>query len=159
MNVLRRMKPILIACLFAGASCAHGRDALLMVGPMVHYNFGGASGSGWSFALEASYWSGFTALDWGVEIDLRKQVRIYGEAEAGFGLAGLAAGPMIQFGRGGFRAGLQGSVWANYFAGADFRLRKAFGIPLEIAPGAYLKVPADAFKGGTASDRGWDFDD
>lgn len=66
---------------------------------------------------------------------------------------------MIQFGNGGFDAGVQASAWANYFAGADFRFRAPFRGPLEKSPGFYLKLPADAYDGrsdGDRSDFEWD---
>lgn len=155
-----RMRPVLAAILLLAVTArASLDDGVTLFGPMVHYNFGGSDRSGWSFAIEVSRWKGLVGIDGGVEIDLRRQVRIYGEVEAGVVVAGAAAGPVLQFGNGGFRGGMQVSLWANYFAGADFRIRKFAGAPVEMAPGAYLKLMAVGTAGGDAGEHHGIFDD
>lgn len=75
---MRMAAAALSGCLFFyGAARASLEDGLVMVGPMVHYNFGGSAGSGWSFAVEASYWKGLLGWDAGIEFDMRKRVRVY----------------------------------------------------------------------------------
>jgi hypothetical protein len=133
-------------CLAANPSQA-SRRYFLMIGPMAHYNFGSSEKGVWSFGLEASYWGmdrSPLAFDIGMECDTRGQVRLYAEGEMGLGLAGMAFGPVAEFGRRRSRLGIQGSVWANYFLGTDYRLRKLWGASLERAAGAYLKIPAHA---------------
>jgi hypothetical protein len=113
---------------------------------MVHFKFGARAENAWSFGLEASYWSRRhlpLGLDAGFEYDTRGLGRLYAEGELGIGLAGAAFGPVAEIGR-GFRLGMQGSVWANYFLGTDCRVRKLWGARLERAAGAYLKIPAHA---------------
>jgi hypothetical protein len=137
---------------------------LWTIGPMLHYNFGGEKRTT-SFAIEAAYWDvrkfpyGF---DFAIEFDKAK-VRLYSEAQTGIGVAGIAIGPVVEFNTKEHhtRVGLQGSVWANYFLGFDYRFRTidkekfhAFGI--------YGKLPI-AHSGfdedGTSTSNWGDFDD
>jgi hypothetical protein len=92
---------------------------------MLHINFGGEKRST-SFAIEAAYWniSKFPySVDFAVEFD-RSKIRLYSEAQTGIGLTGLSLGPVIEFNANGTtHLGVQGSCWANYFLGVDYRLR------------------------------------
>jgi hypothetical protein len=129
---------------FAALPCGAAWDYFAMIGPMAHFKIGSRGGPSWSLGLEASYWSlrHFPlGADAGIEYDSRGLARLYAEGEFGLGAAGAAFGPVAEIGR-GFRLGGQGSLWANYFIGADCRVRKAWSLPLEPSAGVYLKIPA-----------------
>jgi hypothetical protein len=111
---------------------------------MAHFRIGSRDRGAWSFGLEASYWSVRhfpIGADAGIEYDSRGWARLYAEGEAGLAAAGAAFGPVAEIGR-KFRFGVQGSLWANYFLGTDYRVRKVWSGPFEQATGVYLKVPA-----------------
>jgi len=112
------------------------------IGPMLHVNFGGGEKRSTSFAIEAAYWNAIKfpySVDFAVEFD-RGRVRLYSEAQTGIGLTGLSLGPVVEFANNGTRLGVQGSCWANYFLGVDYRIRfidkKRFH-----AVGLYAKLP------------------
>jgi hypothetical protein len=129
---------------FAVLPCRANRDFVFMAGPMLHFKIGSRGQPSWSFGLEASYWNVRhlpVGADAGIEYDSRGLARLYAEGETGVGAAGAAFGPVAEIGR-GFRLGVQGSVWANFFLGADYRVRKVWSVPLEQSAGAYLKIPA-----------------
>lgn len=133
-----------IGAAFAVLPCAASGDYIVMAGPMAHFRLGARGRAAWSIGLEASYWNARhfpVGTDAGIEYDSRGCARLYAEGEAGLAAAGAAFGPVVEVGR-GFRFGAQGSVWANYFLGADYRVRKVRSLPLEQATGVYLKVPA-----------------
>ncbi|MBL7932915.1 MAG: hypothetical protein JNL60_13490 [Bacteroidia bacterium] len=113
------------------------------LGPMLHVNFGGEKVRV-SYALELAYWN-FRNVPYSVDFAMefeRKRIRLYSEAQTGVGVAGIAAGPVIeiQTDKPALRVGLQGSVWANYFLGFDFRFRYIDKKKL-YCPGIYVKVP------------------
>ncbi len=116
------------------------------IGPMLHINIGGEKVKA-SYALEVAYWN-FThfphSVDFAMEFE-RKRIRLYSEAQTGIGVAGIAAGPVIEFqtDKPAVRFGFQGSVWANYFLGFDFRLRYIDKKKL-YCPGIYAKLPVYA---------------
>jgi hypothetical protein len=113
--------------------------------------------------VEASYWrlKGFPyGADAAVEYQKGK-LRIYTEAQTGIGIAGISAGPFIEFAKATpVKAGLQITGWMNYYIGADLRVRIYNG-PDIFAAGIYAKVPA--FVGGEHKDDEdfdwWDWDD
>lgn len=132
------------------------------IGPMLHINFGGEKRTT-SFAIEAAYWNidRFPySVDFAIEFD-RGAVRLYSEAQTGIGLAGVSVGPVIEFARnpGGVRLGMQGTVWANYFLGVDYRLRFIRGNRFHCL-GFYGKLPiaTSGFATGSSSSSwgGWD---
>ncbi|HEX2532620.1 MAG TPA: hypothetical protein VHK69_02725 [Chitinophagaceae bacterium] len=116
---------------------------IVMVGPMVHFNFEGKKVRT-SWAVEASYWKlgGFPyGFDAAVEYQKGK-FRLYTEAQTGIGVAGLSAGPFIEFAKASpVRGGFQMTGWVNYYVGADVRVRFYRG-PDVFAAGLYAKVPA-----------------
>lgn len=110
-------------------------------GPMLHVNFGGERTNA-SFGFELAYWnfSHFPySYDFGTDFS-KKRIRLYSECQTGFGLAGIAAGPVleIQTDKPAIKLGLQTSIWGNYYLGFDLRFRfidkKTF-----FCPGTYFK--------------------
>ena len=140
----------------AAPSWGSSDESYIVVGLMAHRNIPwGGQGAAWGFGLELSYWDRERPVgyDAGIEFDTRKAVRLYAEAENGINndgvrLAGLALGPVLEFGPEGTRLGIQGSAWANFIAGIDFRFRYPFGDRAVFAPGAYLKFPSRVSGGG-----------
>lgn len=132
------------------------------IGPMLHVNFGGEKPTV-SFAIEGAYWNVKNipySVDFGIEFDRKKKRRIYSEFQTGIGVAGISAGPVLQYikGEGDVKLGLQGTAWINYYIGLDYRLRffrgeKAWGI------GTYLKVPFATNGLETEGDGYGDWDD
>jgi len=137
---------------------------LWTIGPMLHYNFGGEKRTT-SFAIEAAYWNikHFPySVDAAIEFD-RGKIRWYSELQTGVGIAGLSAGPVLELNidKGSAHLGFQSTFWANYFLGADFRMRwidnnryKCVGIygKLPIAFGGFDKSHHHSF-------GHWDWDD
>lgn len=133
-----------------------------MFGPMIHINFGGEKPRV-SYALEFSYWNyqNFPySFDFAFEIE-REKMRIYSEAQTGIAIAGLAAGPVLEYAlkNQNLKLGFQGSIWANYFWGFDIRARSIGGETF-FSPGTYLKLPtaifSEDFGDGDSSDWDWD---
>jgi hypothetical protein len=127
----------------AGVKSSLAMSPIIMFGPMVHFNIGNHDFHT-SYAFEASYWNvaGLLpySLDLGIEVG-RRHVRIYSEGQTGIALAGFSIGPVLEKASGKPMAlGLQTSLWANYFAGADFRWRFVNG-GTYYCPGLYLKIP------------------
>ncbi|HEY8402171.1 MAG TPA: hypothetical protein VIK89_12970, partial [Cytophagaceae bacterium] len=113
----------------------------LSIGPMLHLNVGKGKANV-SFGVEAAYWNykNFPySIDFGFDAGGSK-FRLYSEVQTGVGLAGIAAGPVLEFNEEGTQLGFQGSFWANYFWGFDLRFRKIGGESY-IAPGTYVKLP------------------
>lgn len=130
-----------------------------MVGPMIHYNIGGEK-SRFSYALELSYWDydGFPySFDAGLEFQ-KQRVRLYTEAQTGIGVAGLSLGPVLEFQTDNSRikAGIQGSVWGNYFLGFDLRFRKIDDT--YFCPGTYFKIPIVPGENNNSNSSHHDFD-
>lgn len=113
------------------------------IGPMLHLNFGGTPKST-SFAIEAAYWNitrFYYGVDAGIEFD-HGRIRVYSEAQTGVGLTGVALGPVVEFNprKSKTLVGFQGSCWANYFQGVDYRLRLIDKKKIH-AVGVYAKLP------------------
>src|SRR6476620_4817999 len=88
-------------------------QSIWTIGPMLHVNIGAKKFRA-SWGLEAAYWnfSGFPySLDFCAEFE-KKKTRLYAEAQTGVGVAGLSAGPVIEFNReeSKTKAGFQFSV-------------------------------------------------
>lgn len=122
------------------SECSFSQE-IWTIGPMLHVNFGGEKRST-SFAIEAAYWNlnkFYHSVDFAVEFD-RGSIRLYSEAQTGIGLTGISLGPVIEFSNGGTWLGVQGSCWANYILGIDYRMRfidkKKF-----YCVGLYAKLP------------------
>ena len=129
-----------------------------MLGPMVHFNIGGEKIKA-SYSLELSYWNyeHFPySVDFGLEFE-KKKIRLYSEAQTGIAVTGIAFGPIIEYQTENkkFKLGTQGSLWVNYFAGANLRFRKIDGT-LYFSPGTYFKLPL--VKGGNSSSSHHHFD-
>src|SRR5687768_7025122 len=116
-------------------------QSIWTIGPMLHVNFGAGKVRP-SVALECAYWNfdGFPySVDFAAEFE-KKKMRFYSELQTGVGLAGISAGPVVEFQKeeSKVKLGWQGSVWGNYFLGFDIRARfidkKAF-----FCPGVYVK--------------------
>jgi hypothetical protein len=153
---------LFILSFFIVVTCS---SQIVMVGPMVQLNFEGKKVKP-SFAVEASYWL-LKDIPYGFDAALEFQkgkFRIYTEAQTGIGLAGISAGPFVEFSRKTpVKAGMQFTAWANYFIGADVRLRVYNG-PEVFSVGIYGKLPAyvadDMDGDGDADTDWWDlFDD
>ena len=130
------------------------------IGPMFHLNFGDKKRSV-SFAIEAAYWNvkGFPhSVDFAIEFDKGK-LRLYSEAQTGIGITGVSLGPVLEFNfrESKTRVGLQGSCWANYFLGLDYRIRfidkKKFH-----CVGLYGKLPFSTSGLDTGGGDGFDWD-
>ncbi|MBI2967569.1 MAG: hypothetical protein HYY40_07125 [Bacteroidetes bacterium] len=155
-------KRILLPVIFFCHAISFGQsNQAWMFGPMLHVNFGGGKIKP-SFALEVSWWNyhGFPySFDFAIELEKQK-LRFYAEGQTGIGLAGLSAGPLVEYNSGDktFSGGFQGSLWANYFFGIDVRMRGSGG-QFFFCPGAYLKLPGAIFSPNEDGDSNdWDFD-
>ncbi|PBQ34548.1 hypothetical protein CNR22_23110 [Sphingobacteriaceae bacterium] len=144
MNLIKTFltKPVLFF-IFLFNTCLVSGQTIWSIGPMLHVNIGGEKVKV-SYALELAYWnfSHFPySVDFGMEFE-RKRIRLYSEAQTGIGVAGIAAGPVIeiQTDKPAVRFGFQGSVWANYYLGFDFRFRYIDKKKL-YCPGIYVKAP------------------
>jgi hypothetical protein len=120
-------------------------QSIWTAGPMLHVNFGAGKAT-FSWAIEVAYWNfdGFPySVDAAMEFDKRK-TRIYSELQTGVGLAGISAGPVLEFQKeeSKLKLGWQGSVWGNYFLGFDIRARfidsKTFFCPGMYVKGAFM---------------------
>jgi hypothetical protein len=148
---------LMLACLISSA------QEVWTIGPMLHYNFGGGKKTT-SFAIEAAYWNIYKfpyGLDFGIEFDKQK-VRLYSEVQTGIGITGVALGPVVEFNSAEHhtRLGVQGSVWANYFLGFDYRFRTIDNQTFH-APGIYGKLPVaqSGFEESSSNSSWGDFDD
>jgi hypothetical protein len=157
---MRSVKLLFIVTFLLAAVSPSLAQQIWSIGPMFHFNFGGEKRST-SFSLEAAYWNidDFPySVDFGVEFD-RKRIRLYSEAQTGIGFTGLACGPLLEFNTkdGKVKLGVQGSVWANYFIGADYRIRFVDDTTFHCI-GIYGKIPfrTDAAKGSTNNSNNWD---
>lgn len=134
---------------------------VVMVGPMLHLNFEGKKVKP-SFAVEASCWW-LKGIPYGVDAGFEFQkgkFRLYSEAQTGIGIAGLSAGPFVEFAKATpVKAGLQLTGWMNYYIGADLRVRIYRG-PDVFAAGLYGKLPLFV-EGNNEENESewWDWDD
>jgi hypothetical protein len=162
MNRLKVISLLVIATCFAPTVKAQTNE-VWMLGPMLHFNFGGEKRH-ISFALELAYWNYDKfpySFDGGIEFEKQK-IRLYSEVQTGIGVAGLAAGPLIEFQtkEKTIKGGFQGSLWGNYFLGFDLRVRRT-GKETFFSPGTYFKVPLGIFghQGSSSSHNDWHWDD
>lgn len=157
-----KFRKLILTTIFALGAMGSFAQEVWTIGPMLHYNFGGGKRSA-SFAIEAAYWNIYNfpyGVDFAIEFDKRK-LRLYSELQTGIGVAGIAVGPVIEFNReeGKTLLGVQGSAWANYFLGFDYRFRK-IGEQKFHAPGIYAKLPiARSGFEESSSSSSWDWDD
>ena len=159
----------ILAALLLGFSSAQGAGPVVFFGPMCHWEFGN-QGHHFTWGVEESYWKLVGSWPLGFDVGFefgRPGYRIYTEAQAGIVAAGLAAGPVLEFGGGkGAQWGFQNSLWANAFLGGDFRWRRVGGMTYH-CPGTYLKVPVvtegiDEYNANTESTHHhhfWHWDD
>lgn len=140
MSKIKYLKIILLIGLLSYSALAEERTAF-SIGPMVHFNFG-QNKMLVSFALEASLWTfdPFPAsIDLGLELD-RTSLRIYSEFQTGAIITGISVGGVLEIKNDNLYAGLQSSVWGNYYGGADLRYRRINGADY-FCPGIYAKLP------------------
>lgn len=131
-----------------------------MLGPMLHMNFSNKE-KHTSFGLELAYWNydHFPySFDGGIEFE-KKKIRLYSEAQTGLGLLGVSLGPVMELrtNEQKLKAGIQGSVWANYFGGIDIRFREVGGTS-SFSPGVYFKIPVIYGEGSDDEHHSWDWD-
>ena len=94
---------------------------------MYHINFGNGKARG-SFAIEFAYWNvkHFPySIDGAVEFE-KGCFRIYSEVQTGIIVTGISVGPVFEYNSELNKAGIgiQGSYWANYYIGVDYRIRR-----------------------------------
>jgi len=143
MELMNHIKKLLFLVLFLGITVFGNSQTVWMFGPIVHFNFGNHKVK-FSYGFEGSYWdySHFPyGVDGGIEYESKK-IRIYSEFETGFGLAGIATGPVLEFNHEEkkLHLGMQGSVWTNYFLGFQYRKRWIDNTTYHCA-GVYVKLP------------------
>jgi hypothetical protein len=151
--------------LFVYISFSVQSQTIWTAGPMIHVNIGKEK-TRVSYSLEFAYWN-FSrvpySFDFCIEFE-RKRVRLYSEAQTGIGIAGISAGPVIEFQADNHatKFGFQSSIWGNYFLGFDARVRFIDKKTL-FCPGTYLKVGfagRDKYGNKTSgSGNDWDWDD
>lgn len=120
-------------------------QSIWTAGPMLHVNIGREK-TRLSYGFEFAYWN-FThfpySYDFCAEFE-RKRIRAYGEIQTGISLAGVSAGPVLEYqtDNSALKVGFQTSVWGNYGLGFDVRIRvidkHAF-----VCPGMYVKTGFD----------------
>ena len=141
-------------------------EIIWTIGPMFHYNFGGEKRTT-SFGIEAAYWD-VTHFPYGVDAAIefdRNRIRLYSEAQTGVGLVGISLGPVVEFNTKAAKVhlGVQGSGWANYFLGVDYRFRYIDKTKYHCV-GLYAKIPfatsgIDSSSGSSHShSHSWDWD-
>lgn len=116
---------------------------VISVGPMLHFNFGEKKPKV-SWGIEAAAWWYENNFPVSTSLGLeRKQGNaiLYVQGQTGVGIAGLAAGPYLEFRKGDTAVlGLQTDYWVNYFLGLNYRVRYS-GEGNQKALGLYLKAP------------------
>jgi hypothetical protein len=118
---------------------------VILLGPTIHYNFGGGSKS-FSWGIEASSWisvikgpdSPPIGLDLGVEFE-RGKLRLYSELESGM-MFGGSVGYAHEFTADGNTGGLQCSMWLAVFGGIEWRYRR-MNKQNYFVTGGFLKLP------------------
>lgn len=134
---------------------------VISVGPMLHFNFGDQKPRV-SWGIEAAAWwyeDNFpVSASFGYERKHGGNV-LYLQGQTGVGLAGLAAGPYLEFRKDDTAMlGLQTDYWLNYFAGVNYRVRYS-GEGNQKALGLYLKAPLLLDADETEEEEGdWDWD-
>ncbi len=159
----KKVSLFLGACLLT-SFVARGQE-VWTIGPMLQINIGGGEKRSTSFAIETAYWNlkGFPySADFAIEFD-RGKIRLYSEAQTGIGVAGISFGPVVEFNlkESNTKLGMQGTLWANYFLGLDYRFR-SINKHTYHAFGTYGKLPIarSGFKrslgSGWGSSDDWD---
>lgn len=138
---------LLLGLMLPLGSTAAPRLGFITYGVMLHWNFSEYEFKAFSYGVEAAYWNherdtdenfwnatlpnigkpGF-GVDLGAELDF-KSLRLYAEPQLGVVLAGVSAGPVLEFPKKGGepRVGVQASGWLSMLAGVDFRYRRMDG--------------------------------
>ncbi|WP_347159581.1 hypothetical protein [Pontibacter chitinilyticus] len=131
------------------------------VGPALHYNFGQKQPKV-SWGIEAALWwykDGFP-ISGNLGFEHRKNSTIlYTQAQTGIALAGVSAGPYLEFKKdeATVKLGLQTDYWINYFVGLNYRIRYN-GAGKEKALGMYLKAPIGLGLEDNDADDDFDWD-
>jgi len=141
--LIKKITLYILPFFFTGIFKAGFSQEIFTIGPMVHFNFGGEKMQV-SYSIEFSYWNFshfYYGVDGAVEFEA-KRIRIYSEIQTGVGLAGLSCGPVLEINTDNktSHVGVQGSAWANFFIGLDFRERW-INKTRYTCPGVYFKVP------------------
>lgn len=133
-------KTFLIVLFTLATSVTGSAQHIFSIGPMFHLNIGAKQYKP-SIGLEFAYWNleSFPySVDLGFDIE-KSKFRIYSELQTGVAVAGISAGPVVEFKPDSpVQLGLQGSIWGNYYLGFDLRFRFMKGQNYT-APGAYCK--------------------
>ncbi len=121
---------------------SYERNDAISIGPMLHMNIGKEMNL--SIALELAYWKindtqYLWSVDFGIEYGGKAQ-RFYSELQTGAYIAGISSGFVLEHRKGDIFFGFQGSVWANAYAGFDFRYRWINSENF-FCPGFYIKAP------------------
>lgn len=128
---------------------------------MLHLNLGEKPRL--SYGLEAAYWN-LQKFPAGIKVglDFQKGIkRFYLEGQLGVGLAGIAAGPVLEKKKEeDLVLGWQTNLWVNYFAGLNLRWRQVNG-QKTFAPGLYAKALFMWGYDDGSANSGWEdvFDD
>ncbi len=134
------MKKVLFVIGFVALSFGmlRAQTPVYTLGPMIHIYFG-QDKTNLGVGFEGAIYSRIGGIDLGFELRGRNLI-LYTEYEYSKIFYGLAAGPFIQLKNGDnkFLFGIQGSLWANFFFGLDYRLRGAKNFT-EHGPGMYFK--------------------
>ena len=139
---MKALRFLITTTLLVGASTLSFAQEIWSIGPMLHFNFGGEKPRT-TFSIETAYWNidAFPySVDFAVEFG-RNKVFIYSEVQTGIGITGVSFGPVVQLSsKYGSHIGVQGSCWANYILGFDYRIRFIDHQKLNYI-GSYIKVP------------------
>ena len=158
-NLSRILKYFLLIFLLLNFNNIAKAQVFYSIGPMLHWNIGDEKVRT-SFGIEFAYWNFDKtpySMDFGIDFQKGK-TRLYSELQTGVGLAGLSAGPFMEWEKDSkVQAGLQGSVWFNYFVGVDLRFRWQKGQDY-FAPGLYAKLPfkKGGYDNSSGGSSGWD---
>jgi hypothetical protein len=157
-----KYKLLLLVVFLLPLSALKAQD-VFSVGPAFHFNFGDKKPK-ISWGVEASLWwyeNNNVPVSANLGFDRRKGSTIlYTQAQTGVALAGLSAGPYVEFRKEEPTiVGLQTDYWVNYYLGLNYRVRynkegtkKAFGL--------YIKAPivTDPEENSDGDDWDWDWD-
>ena len=119
----------------------------IMFGPTLNWKIGKSFFSNLSVGFEYSQWEELNevlvGIDYAVEFNFSKNIlRFYSEAQIGFGVAGLSAGPVLEISEiDGLNSGFQSTVWGGFFGLVDFRLRKMVDKKMVKSLGIMGKIP------------------
>jgi hypothetical protein len=144
-----------LICFVLLTNCPSVAQSVYTIGPMLHFNIGDRPVRT-SFGIEFAYWNiDHTPYGFDLGFDCQKgKFRLYSEMQTGVGVAGMSAGPFLEFrNEKPVSLGMQGSIWANYIVGMDLRFRFSKGQDY-FAPGFYAKYLWG--KGMNGSGHSWD---